>query len=184
MSTFFSWLDGKMAAHSLHYHHRHFSRFGRVGWNPRCDVSVETMPLRYDWGCRTYQTASHIHVIYTSCLWTPSTVVNGHMAAQAHHYHHRCFPRFRRVDWNPSRWCKCSETMSLHHSWGCTTFQTASHIHVIHIWSDWAPLTAVNGYGSTLIWLPLMVGRSLRSWIFGLLAIWLLITSSEEIWGW
>ena len=104
------------------------------------------------------------------------------MAAQAHHYHHRCFPRFRRVDWNPSRWCTCSETMSLHHSWGCTTFQTASHIHVIHIWSDWAPLTAVNGYGSTLIWLPLMVGRSLRSWIFGLLAIWLLITSSEDFW--
>jgi hypothetical protein len=28
------------------------------------DVSVEMIPLRYHWGCRTYQTASHIHVIH------------------------------------------------------------------------------------------------------------------------
>ena len=28
------------------------------------DVSVEKIPLRYGWGCRTFQTASHIHVIY------------------------------------------------------------------------------------------------------------------------
>ena len=27
------------------------------------DVSVQTMPLRKGWGCRTFQTASHIHVM-------------------------------------------------------------------------------------------------------------------------
>jgi hypothetical protein len=30
----------------------------------RDDVSVEMIPLRYRWGCRTVQTAFHIHVIY------------------------------------------------------------------------------------------------------------------------
>jgi hypothetical protein len=28
------------------------------------DVSVEMIPLRYRWGCRTFQTASHIYVIH------------------------------------------------------------------------------------------------------------------------
>ena len=28
------------------------------------DVSVEMIPVRYGWGCRTFQTASHIYDIY------------------------------------------------------------------------------------------------------------------------
>ena len=28
------------------------------------DVSVEIIPVRYGWGCRTFQTASHIYVIH------------------------------------------------------------------------------------------------------------------------
>jgi hypothetical protein len=28
------------------------------------DVSVEMIALRYRWGCRTFQTASHIYVIH------------------------------------------------------------------------------------------------------------------------
>jgi hypothetical protein len=28
------------------------------------DVSVEMIPLRYRWGFRTFQTATHIYVIY------------------------------------------------------------------------------------------------------------------------
>ena len=35
------------------------------------DVNVEMIPLRYCWGCRTFQTASHIHVIYKLGVWTP-----------------------------------------------------------------------------------------------------------------
>ncbi len=32
------------------------------------NASVQTMPLHFDWGCRTFQTASWIHVIYIWCL--------------------------------------------------------------------------------------------------------------------
>ncbi len=71
------------------------------------DASVQTMPLRFDWGCRTFQTAPHVHVIHIWGVWAPSQVVNRHMASHSHHYHHRCFPRFVRVGWNPTRW-KCA----------------------------------------------------------------------------
>ena len=37
------------------------------------DVSVETIPLRFRWGCRTFQSASHIYVIkmfeHLKLLW-------------------------------------------------------------------------------------------------------------------
>jgi hypothetical protein len=33
-------------------------------------VNVELIPLRYRWGCRTFQTASHIYVIHIRCLIT------------------------------------------------------------------------------------------------------------------
>jgi hypothetical protein len=70
------------------------------------DVSVEIIPLCYRWGCRTFQTASHIHIIHISGVWTPFTVVDGHMTAHSYRYHHRGFPRFGRVCWNP-KWCQC-----------------------------------------------------------------------------
>ena len=65
------------------------------------DVSVEMIPIRYCWGCRTFQTASQIHVIHILGVWTPYTVVDGHiMAAHSYRYHHRRIPRFGRVYWN------------------------------------------------------------------------------------
>jgi hypothetical protein len=70
-------------------------------------ASVQTMPLHYDWSCRTFQTASHAHVIHIREVWAPSQVVDGHMASHWHHYHHRYFPRFGKVGWNPT-WCKCA----------------------------------------------------------------------------
>ena len=67
------------------------------------DVSLQT-----SWGCRTFQTASHFHVKHIWGVWVPSMAVDGHMAVQAYHYHHTCFPiRVGRVDWNP-RWCMCT----------------------------------------------------------------------------
>ncbi len=56
------------------------------------DASVQTTPLGFGWGCRTFQTAS---------------VTDGHMALHSHHHHHRHFPRFGKVGWNPT-WCKCA----------------------------------------------------------------------------
>ena len=35
------------------------------------DVSVGMIPVRYRWGCRTFQTASHIYVIHILGVWTP-----------------------------------------------------------------------------------------------------------------
>ena len=69
------------------------------------DVSVELIPLRYPWGCRTFQTASHIYVIHILGAWTPQTVVDGHIAAHSYRYHHRDFPRFGRAGWNHI-WCQ------------------------------------------------------------------------------
>ncbi len=96
-------VDGHMALHSHHFHHRCFPRFGEVGWN----ASVQTMPLRFDWVCRSFQTASHVHGIHIWGVWVSSQVVDGHTALHSHCYHHRHFPRFVRVGWNPT-WCKCA----------------------------------------------------------------------------
>jgi len=141
-----------MAAHSYHYHHRGFPRFGRVYWNPRW-WSVEMIPVCYRWGCRTFQTASHIHVIHILGVWTHETVVDGHMAAHSHHYYHRGFPRFGEfteilddvnVEMIPLRYC-----------WGFRTFLNCiphschTYIRSFKTWNScgWA-------YGSTLIPLP------------------------------
>ncbi len=69
------------------------------------DASVQTTPLHFVWGCRTFSTASHVNVIHIWGVWAPSQVVDGHMASHSHRYHHRHFPRFVRIGWNPT-WCK------------------------------------------------------------------------------
>ncbi len=73
------------------------------------DASVQTMPLQ---GYRTFSTTSHVHVINIWGVWAPSQVVDGHMTSHSHRYHHRCFPRFGKVGWNPTR-CKCTNHATL-----------------------------------------------------------------------
>jgi hypothetical protein len=78
-------------------------------------ASVQTMPLCFGWRCRTFQTASHVHVIHIWEVWVPSQFDDGHMGSPSHRYHHRCFPRFGIVNWNPTS-CKCvnrASTLSL-----------------------------------------------------------------------
>jgi len=76
------------------------------------DVSVETIPVRYRWGCRIFQTASHIYVIHIIGVWTPETAVDGNMAAHSYRCHHRGIPRIgRAAGWNP-RWCQCGNDPS------------------------------------------------------------------------
>ncbi len=36
------------------------------------------------------------------------------------------------------------QTMPTHFSWGCRFFQTAPHVHVIHIWDVWAPSQVID----------------------------------------
>ncbi len=101
------------------------------------DASVQTMPLHFGWGCRTFQTASHVHVIHVWGVWSPSQVVDGHML----HIH-----TITTTDASSDLW-KLAEillnasvqTMPLHFGWGCKNFQTAFHIHVIHLYGAWAP---------------------------------------------
>ncbi len=166
------------------------------------DASVQTMPLYFGLGCRTFQTALHVHVIHIWGVSEPSQVADRHMATPSHHYHHRCFPRLGGLGQNPT-WCKCAnhattlclrlknlsncipypshtyirylstlsgygwacgfhshcyhhntspdferlaeilpdanvQTIPLNFDCGYRTFQTASHIQVIHIWGIWA----------------------------------------------
>ncbi len=70
-------------------------------------ASLQAMPLCLGWFCRTFQAASHVHGIHIWEVWVPYQVVDGHMASFSHRYHHRHFPRFVRVGWNPA-WCKCA----------------------------------------------------------------------------
>ncbi len=71
------------------------------------------MPLRFDWVCRTFQTASHVHVIPIWGVGAPSQVLDWHMASHSHHYHHGCFPRFVKDGWNPTC-CKCANHTTMH----------------------------------------------------------------------
>jgi hypothetical protein len=61
---FMWWMGIWMHCYMDHYQHKCSSRFGRIlGWNLG-NVSAQMIPLRYGWGrCRTFQTASHIHLI-------------------------------------------------------------------------------------------------------------------------
>ncbi len=106
---------------------------------------------------------------YMKCLST-SQVGDGHMASHSHHYHHRHFHGhllglwmgiwlhthiITIIDTSPDLWelgeilpDASVQTMQLCFGWGCRTFQTASYIHVIHLWGVWAPLRLWMG-----IWL-------------------------------
>jgi hypothetical protein len=94
--------------------------------------SVQTMPLWYGWGCRTFQTAFHIHDIHTYGVGAPSPVVDRHMAAHSHHYYHRRFPKFGRAGWITMQ-CLSLQTIPLHcgQFWGI--LQTAISIHEIYM---------------------------------------------------
>ena len=111
------------------------------------NLSEQTMTLRYSWGYWNFQTASHIHVIHIyelfkhlQLLWM-GTWIHTHTITTTD-----LFPDLRELA--EILGDVIVQTMPLHYGWGFRTFQTASHIQVIHIWGVWAPSTIVNG-----IWL-------------------------------
>ncbi len=104
------------------------------------DASVQTIPLRYRWGCRTFQTAFQIHVIPIWGVWAPSTVIDIWM-----HNH-----SVTTTDVSPDLGEVAEslgdigvQTIPLCNGWGCGTFQTAHHIHIIPIWGVWSLSTVV-----------------------------------------
>ncbi len=107
-------------------------------------ASLQTMPIRFGWGCRTFQTASHVHVIHIWEVWAPSQVVDGRMASPSHHYHHNASPDLGKLaEILPDA---SVQTMPLCFDWGSRTFQTASNVHVIHLWEVLAPSQVVDGH--------------------------------------
>jgi hypothetical protein len=106
------------------------------------DASVQTMPQCFGWGCRTFQTASHVHIIHIYerfehiiMLWVGIW---------------RHIPIVTYTDTSPDLWelayiCPYAsvETMPLQ---DCRTFQTASHVNIIPIWGVWAPSEVMDGY--------------------------------------
>ena len=95
------------------------------------DVSVVTILLCYGWGCSTFQISLHIHVIHIQGIWAPLIDIDGHMADTHTVTTTVFFLELREL-------AKMLDdvrglTMPLRYGWGHRTFQTASHIHVIHI---------------------------------------------------
>ena len=87
-------------------------------------------------------------------VWTPQTVVDGHMAAHSHHCHHRGFPRFGRVCWNPRWYYKCGNDpttllLRLYNLSNC----------IPHPWDT--PYYTYTTWLSTLICCPLAYSSSL-----------------------
>ncbi len=97
------------------------------------DASVQTMPLCFDWGCRIFQTASHVHVIHIRGVWAPSQVVDGHMAWHSHHYHHS-MDQF--IEAEELCWVVLHSYLELRWSYG----KTLQGLHRTHIppYSHWS----------------------------------------------
>ncbi len=85
------------------------------------DASVQTMPLRFGWGCRTFQTASHVHVIYIwdvehllrlwVGIWLPThTVTTTNTSPDLRKLAEILVPD------------ASLQTMPLHFGWSCRTF--------------------------------------------------------------
>jgi hypothetical protein len=186
-----------MAAHSYRYLHRRFPRYlgsGKVLWNHIYDVNVEMIPLRYRWGCRTFQTASHIYIrclnTLNSCGWAYGSTLTPlppqrfpqiwesllkskiikvwkwsyyaideaveplklHPTSMSYIY--KVFEHLKQLwmgIWQHNHtvittavspdlgaFAEILDNVSVEmiprsYHWGCRTFQTASHIYVIHI---------------------------------------------------
>ncbi len=136
-------LDGHMASHSHHYHNRHFPRFVRVGWNPtwcKCAnhqyilaEAVEPFKLQPTSMSYIYKVFEHLLRFWMGIWFHTHTVTTS--------------------DTSPDLWELAEilpdasvQTMPLRFGWGCRTYQTASHVHVIHTWGVWAPSQVVDGH--------------------------------------
>ena len=116
-------------------------------WAPSAVVdrhmNAPTHNWLYDWGCKTFQTGSHIHFIHVHVhgVWAPSAVVDRNMDATLTiaDIHPQCC----RVVWKLMSWRRANNATTLY-DWGCKSYHTGSHIHVIHIQGVWVPSAVVD----------------------------------------
>ncbi len=107
------------------------------------DVSEEMIPVRYRWGCRTFQTAPQIHDIHILGVWTFKQLWMGiwqHTHTVTTTEVSPDLGEFEILD------DVSVEMIPVCYGWGCGTFQTASHIYVIHILGVWTLETVVDGH--------------------------------------
>ncbi len=103
------------------------------------------MPLRFGWGCWTFQTASHVHGIH---LWEVEHLLRLWMGIWL------LIHIVTSTDTSSDLWALAEiwpyasvQTMPLQ---GFRTFQTATPVHVIHIWGIWSPDQVVDGHMASL----------------------------------
>ena len=126
------------------------------------DVSVQTMPMHYGWGCRTFQTASNIQVKQIWGIRAPSAVVDGHME----HTHTIITTKFGRVS-KHSSWCKFAnrttmwrlrpkvttsptvQKLRLQNHFKCIPHPCHTSMRCLRPFSCWG-----WAYGCILTWLP------------------------------
>ncbi len=108
------------------------------------DARVQTMHLLFDWGCRTFQTASHVHVILNEVfehllrLWM-GIWLHIHIVTTTDTY----LDLWKLAKIQPFASVK---TMQKNFGWGCRILPNAFHVHLIHIWGVWVPSQVVDGY--------------------------------------
>ncbi len=96
--TYWKWCTGILNSSRwywllMHYEHLSFATLDACSCTTQCtfaliispdlwkfaeilpDASVQTMPLRFGWGCGTFQTAFHVHVIHIWVVWASSQVM-------------------------------------------------------------------------------------------------------------
>ena len=103
--------------------------------------------IQYGWGCKSFQTPSHIHLIHTRCLSNfccyglPCGCSSTVLPPQA-----QGFPRFERSGWNPSR-CRWANNATMIWLSLCKLSNCIPHLcHRVHIQGVWATSIVVDGH--------------------------------------
>jgi len=98
------------------------------------------------------------------------------MAAHSHRYHHRGFPRFGIVYWNP-RWCKCGNdpsmlSLRLSNLSNCIPHQCHTYIRCLNTLNScgWAHGSTLTPLPRWIIFLEATLSHSQRNkWVFTIL---------------
>ncbi len=96
------------------------------------DESVQTIVLCHSWDCRTFQTASRIHIHIKGVLSCSFNCCGWAYGCTLLPLPPQTCPQIWESSWLKSKVNVSVATMQLCYDWGCRTFQTASHIHTIH----------------------------------------------------
>ena len=121
LSTFFFSGCVRMDGFSDHCHHKHFSKFGRVGWNSCSPTWFDTI----------FYLFQLLLLQWMGIGMHTNTITTTHISPDLGE-----FPEILGQ--------QSVQAIPLCYRWDCISFQTASHVHLIHISCVWAPSSAVD----------------------------------------